>query len=62
MDLLTQTIQVFQEGVQLCSPMGPDNEGCLSAVIGAVCSKSSIKSPTTAGDRDETIAVPSVCS
>ena len=27
MDLQTQTIQVFQEGVQLCSPMGPDNEG-----------------------------------
>ena len=36
--------------------------GSLSAVTSAVCSKSSMKSPTTTGERGDPIAVPSVCS
>ena len=36
--------------------------GCLSAVTSVICSKSSMKSPATTGERGDLIAVPSVCS
>ena len=36
--------------------------GSLSAVASAICSKSSMKSPATTGERGDPIAVPSVCS
>lgn len=72
LDVLTQTIQMFQEDIQMYSSMGPDNEGVihilkpelwlLSAVISTLCSKSSMRSVDTTEERCEPIAVPSVCS
>ena len=38
------------------------NLSSLSAVTSAICSKSSMKSPATTGERGDPIAMPSVCS